>query len=570
MSDKIAIFRVIKIALWALALWFLLDLVNYVWFKPFTPSSFFQRAWVEYVLYHPEAATMTQTKDWLLPSTVNAEISQFDKKFDSINQNRIARFIELLNTYRTKELTGFDKIAAHHLRDFLNQTFTSSSQTNIAIDPMTGDHLGLQQFLVFFHLIANMDEAVDYVKRVKGFASRVYLMENRIRQMQQEEVYLPDFFVQMLAEQLEKLSQEPIHESIIYQDFVSKLMALAWVNPQAQEDVTKDLKFELKNNLQPAFAKAAAAARDFLATQSTSNRTQSVPTQINQERDENKIYDDLMLIYSSIRDQIYQLAKDSFQTSTENIWEKLETVPKDMENQIEKSIIRLKKLSQNMGLEIEMPAIKYHYSDQPFAMRAFSYFGYCSQTLLVNVKKLPPEWKGYLYAEVFPGRHLQHSLTFKNPNLPTFLKFYGNSSFSDAWSFFAMDLVYDSLGSAQEKLSVLKVKLERILVGICDVRIHQGSIQPEQAVTFLCEKLNWSEERARLQVCEILAHPGKRSSFITGYRLFRFWHNFILYDLKLSVAEFVKGTISQGNLHLEPSFNEWMAYRFEGIAIENQ
>jgi uncharacterized protein (DUF885 family) len=562
--------KFLRLSIFAVMAWLALDWINYLWFKPFTPSGFFQRAWIEYVRYHPEAATITQTESILLPSSLNANLSQYDSEFDSLNQSRIARFIELINTYRSLELQGFDKIAADHLRDFLNQAFTSRSKSSISLNPLDGDHLKIQHFLVFYHQINNIGDAVNYIERVKGFANRLRLMDEMILELKEQAQIKPAFFSEMLLEQFTKLADEPVYQTKIYQDFEQKVLALNSSGTHAKHEVLKDLEFEIRHNLKPAFAKLSqsiSAYRDEMASNSEKPSLENI--EINSERDENKIYDDLTQIYTQTLDQIQQLSRDSLGCGLEEVWYELKPELQDVESQVGSALQELEMLSRRFGIQIELPKLMFHSSSQPFALHPLTYFGHSSQTLLVNTQNLPPEWMGHLYAEVFPGRHLQHSLAFSNPRLPTFLKFYQSSAFEDGWSVFALDLVLDSLATAKQKLSVLKVKLEKILMGICDVSIYQGQMDANQAVDFMSQQLSLDKKRAQTLVAEVLAHPGRSSAFITSYRLFRFWHNFVFFDLGLSNAEFFEGTLSHGNLHLGSSFNEWMSLWFEKKKIES-
>ncbi len=548
--------------------------VNYVWFMPFTPASFFERAYIEYLKTEPELATASGVKSWLLPNGFGGQLSDNSLRGDSIRRQNITRYLELLDTYKDSDLSADQKVSVSVLRRIFTDLYLLRPEYKMPVNCLDGDHIVYQQFMVVYHQIKTINDATEYTQRLSALAKRLVYTARWLRDC---EMIPPTAVLAEVSRQLHVLADENPKVSLLYRDFNQKLSKIYIFNELAKQEVMIDFDRVMVDELQPAYRELARAVEQAMTQSPQEPETDSDYFLYHAARQGTDDFDDsaddeLSEQSGFLLEEISRLAVElGFSPNTP-----LATLWKFLDNDQPKTPISiragqfLKKLD-SLNLAWGLPEISrvnfiFHSNNQPFAIEPLKYFPSPGERGVILVDAMREyahfELEALLLAEVFPGRHFQQQLANANPDLPLFQKMIELPAFSSAWKVFALELAYRKTGwSAKDRLAILRLQLSYAYQGLCDTKLNTGQMSIAEAEAILIENLGFSPQRAHSVVLEILCRPGRASAYISSYKALQDWYELVCVEQNKPLSVFVSKALALGCLPTE-SFNKWMKTHF--------
>ncbi len=140
----------------------------------------------------------------------------------------------------------------------------------------------------------------------------------------------------------------------------------------------------------------------------------------------------------------------------------------------------------------------------------------------VNTYDLPsrtrPGMETLFLHEAIPGHHFQISLAQENEALPDFLRFDGNTAFTEGWALYAESLGPE-LGmfvDPYQAFGNLDAEMLRAIRLVVDTGIHAMGWSTEQAVDYMLEHSALSAVEARTEVERYIAIPAQALAYTVG------------------------------------------------------
>ena len=123
----------------------------------------------------------------------------------------------------------------------------------------------------------------------------------------------------------------------------------------------------------------------------------------------------------------------------------------------------------------------------------------------------------YLH-EAVPGHHFQISLAQENESLPAFMRFGGNTAFSEGWGLYA-ETLYPELGvetDPYQRMGGLNDEMLRAMRLVVDTGIHAKGWTRDQAVRYMLDNSPMHESDAVAEVERYIAIPGQALAYKIG------------------------------------------------------
>ena len=123
----------------------------------------------------------------------------------------------------------------------------------------------------------------------------------------------------------------------------------------------------------------------------------------------------------------------------------------------------------------------------------------------------------YLH-EAVPGHHFQISLAQENTELPNFMRFGGNTAFSEGWALYA-ETLWKDLGmetDPYQRFGGLNDEMLRAMRLVVDTGIHAKGWGRDQAITYMMTHSSMGKSDATAEVERYIAIPGQALAYKVG------------------------------------------------------
>jgi uncharacterized protein (DUF885 family) len=123
----------------------------------------------------------------------------------------------------------------------------------------------------------------------------------------------------------------------------------------------------------------------------------------------------------------------------------------------------------------------------------------------------------YLH-EGAPGHHFQISLAQENTALPNFMRFGGNTAFSEGWALYA-ETLWDELGlmtDPYQRYGGLDDEMLRAMRLVVDTGIHAKGWTRDRAIAYMLENSAMGKTDATAEVERYIAIPGQALAYKVG------------------------------------------------------
>lgn len=123
----------------------------------------------------------------------------------------------------------------------------------------------------------------------------------------------------------------------------------------------------------------------------------------------------------------------------------------------------------------------------------------------------------YLH-EGIPGHHFQIMLASENADLPSFMRFGGNTAFVEGWALYA-ETLWDELGmetDPYQRFGGLNDEMLRAMRLVVDTGIHAKGWTRDQAIQYMLDNSGMSRTEATSEVERYIAIPGQALAYKIG------------------------------------------------------
>ena len=502
------------------------------------------------------------------------------------------------------------ELLLHHIEQVL--LFTPFEHHSYALSQMGGWHTRIPNILINYQNINDIQQAHDYIERIKGVRHLFRELINRLEEAEAAGIMAPQFVYPYVIEAAQNVIKGvPFNDqgtSPIWQDFNKKISAL---NLFASSDkvLLKKAKRAMKKSLLPAYkdlikflqkqalrAPKQQAAKDLpqgdeyyqLLLQSHTT-TDLNAEQIHQLglKEVARIQDKIRLLIKPLgypaadveNIDIKELDLKTFFTWMEDSAERFEQDPQGEKDfvayQRDKVAAMSMRLHQSFSQLPKTPIVvrpvaKYRQQSAPIAFYeqppldgsrpGFYYVNPARQHDLPKYRLA-----ALAYHEALPGHHMQIALARENQNLASFRRLMSFTAYSEGWGLYAEKLA-DEMGgytSNEERYGQLIMELWRAARLVIDTGLHSKGWSIEKALEFRLANTPFSEQDSIHAIERYLVMPGQATSYKIGaLEIERLRHkakNSL--GKKFSLPEFHQVILGQGALPLdilEQQVDQWI------------
>ncbi|MBW4890837.1 DUF885 domain-containing protein [Mucilaginibacter sp. HMF5004] len=167
--------------------------------------------------------------------------------------------------------------------------------------------------------------------------------------------------------------------------------------------------------------------------------------------------------------------------------------------------------------------------------------------------------------EAIPGHHYQISLTQENTTLPKFRRFGGDNAYVEGWALYCESLGKELglFADPYQHMGALGDEMHRAIRLVVDVAIHTKGMTREQAIKYMMDNEQISEQGATAEIERYMGIPGQALGYKIGALKIRELRNKAEKELgtKFSIAAFHNQILKDGSMPLavlESKIDAWI------------
>ena len=535
-----------------------LYLMNLFSKKPFSLDHFLAKELVINVLDSPEYMTYLGIFDnYGQVLGHNKKLSINSLEDSESNYRESLDTLATLKRYDINDLTENQKIT-HKIAVFDTENdikeFEEFRYHSYPFNQISGNHLGLVEFMTDTHPIRTEREASDYIERVKLFDESLSANLVWLEEQKKLDIFAPKFVIDHVIKQLNDLIGYEDKENPLMQIFIEKISSLN-MDEETETRLISELSAVIKSDVKPGFQ----LILDFM-----------------EENYENSnIYHGVWSLPNG--DEFYALRLRSY-TTTNYTAAEIHQIGLD---EVERIGSRMKEIFIELGYEVNKPIgqmmnelnenPEFLYADtpdrkeivindynkmvkeaeedvrpyfekfpkSPVEVRAVPEYSektaaggyYQSPSLdgsrpgvfyanLYDIKQTPKfGMRTLTFHEAVPGHHFQIALNQENEDLTLYRKLgYRTSAYTEGWALYSEQLavevgmtkdLYDELGVLQSEM----FRANRLVV---DTGMHYKKWTREKAMDYMKETTGMSDTEVRVEIERYIVWPAQATSYKMG------------------------------------------------------
>lgn len=462
-----------------------------------------------------------------------------------------------LKRYDFNDLSDIQKIT-HKIAIFDTENdikeFEEFRYHSYPFNQISGNHLGLVEFMTDTHPIRNVREAEDYIERVKLFDESLSANLIWLEEQKKLGIFAPKFVFDHVIRQLYELINYKDDENPLMQIFVKKISSLG-INVDQVNNLVSELSAVIKSDVKPGFKLILDYMEENYVSSNVNHGVWSLPNG-------NEFYALRLRSYTTTNytaEEIHQIGLNE----VARIGNRMKEIFLELGYEVNKPIGKMmNELNENpeflyedtpdrkeivikdynkMVKEAEEDVRPYFdkFPKSPVEVRAVPEYSektaaggyYQAPSLdgsrpgvfyanLYDIKQTPKfGMRTLTFHEAVPGHHFQIALNQENEDLTLYRKLgYRTSAYTEGWALYSEQLavevgmtkdLYDELGVLQSEM----FRANRLVV---DTGIHYKKWTREKAMEYMKETTGMSDTEVRVEIERYIVWPAQATSYKMG------------------------------------------------------
>ena len=462
-----------------------------------------------------------------------------------------------LKRYDFNDLSDIQKIT-HKIAIFDTENdikeFEEFRYHSYPFNQISGNHLGLVEFMTDTHPIRNVREAKDYIERVKLFDESLSANLIWLEEQKKLGIFAPKFVFDHVIRQLYELINYKDDENPLMQIFVKKISSLG-INVDQVNNLVSELSAVIKSDVKPGFKLILDYMEENYASSNVNHGVWSLPngnefyalrlrsyTTTNYTAEEihqiglnevarigNRMKEIFLELGYEVNKPIGKMMNELNENPEflyEDTPDRKEIVIKDYNKMVKEAEEDVRPYFEKFPISpVEVRAVP-EYSEKTAAggyYQAPSLDGSRPGVFYANlydIKQTPKfGMRTLTFHEAVPGHHFQIALNQENEDLTLYRKLgYRTSAYTEGWALYSEQLavevgmtkdLYDELGVLQSEM----FRANRLVV---DTGIHYKKWTREKAMEYMKETTGMSDTEVRVEIERYIVWPAQATSYKMG------------------------------------------------------
>ncbi len=535
-----------------------LYLANLFFMKPYSLDHYLTKELVVGLLDSPEFMTYIGVFDpynAILKHNQKLSIDTLEEGEEDYKDN--LKHLVILKKYNQKSLSDVQKvtqkIAIFSTENSINR-FENFRYHSYPFNQISGNHLGLVEFMTDTHPVRNFREATDYIKRVKLFDESLNADLVWLEEQKKLGIFAPVYVFDHVIRQLNELIGYEDDSNPLMQVFIRKVGELD-IDQQSKEDLASDLSAVIQSDVKPGYklilefmennyvnanqhhgvwslpngdAFYASRLRSFTTTDYTAEEIHQIGLS-----EVERIGARMKEIFISLGYQVNKPVGEMMNDLNENpdflyadTPDRKEIVIADYNQMVKEAEEDVRPYFERFPVSpVEVRAVP-EYSEKTAAggyYQAPSLDGSRPGVFYANlydIKQTPTfGMRTLTFHEAVPGHHFQIALNQENKDLTLYRKMgYRTSAFTEGWALYSEQLAVEAgmTKNLYDELGVLQSEMFRANRLVVDTGMHYKRWTREEAMDYMKKTTGMSDTEVRVEIERYIVWPGQATSYKMG------------------------------------------------------
>ncbi len=467
------------------------------------------------------------------------------------------KHLEMLQKYNPNDLSGVQKvtrkIAIFDTENGIDR-FENFRFHSYPFNQISGNHLGLVEFMTDTHPIRDYREANDYIKRVRLFDDSLNSDLVWLGEQKKLGIFAPQFVFDHVIKQLKELIAYADEENPLMQIFIEKVNKLD-ISTQKKEDLFSELSAVIKSDVRPGYesilqymetnysnankyhgvwslpngdAFYASRLRSYTTTDYTAeeihqiglseverigNRMKEIFTMLGYEV--NKPVGEMMNDLNENPDFLYADTPDRKEIVIADYNQMVKEAEEDVRPYFERFPVSPVEVRAVPEYSEKTAAGGYYQSPSLDGSRPGVFYAN-----LYDIKQTPTfGMRTLTFHEAVPGHHFQIALNQENDNLTLYRKMgYRTSAFTEGWALYSEQLAVEvgMTKNLYDELGVLQSEMFRANRLVVDTGLHYKKWTREEAMEYMKKTTGMSDTEVRVEIERYIVWPAQATSYKMG------------------------------------------------------
>ena len=535
-----------------------LYLANLFLMKPYSIDHYLAKELSMNLMESPEFMTYIGIFDPLNVILKHNQKLTIDSLEDGENDYRDnLKHLEMLQKYNPNDLSGVQKvtrkIAIFDTENGIDR-FENFRFHSYPFNQISGNHLGLVEFMTDTHPIRDYREATDYIKRVRLFDDSLNSDLVWLGEQKKLGIFAPQFVFDHVIKQLKELIAYTDEENPLMQIFIEKVNKLD-ISTQKKEDLFSELSAVIKSDVRPGYesilqymetnysnankyhgvwslpngdAFYASRLRSYTTTDYTAeeihqiglseverigNRMKEIFTMLGYEV--NKPVGEMMNDLNENPDFLYADTPDRKEIVIADYNQMVKEAEEDVRPYFERFPVSPVEVRAVPEYSEKTAAGGYYQSPSLDGSRPGVFYAN-----LYDIKQTPTfGMRTLTFHEAVPGHHFQIALNQENDNLTLYRKMgYRTSAFTEGWALYSEQLAVEvgMTKNLYDELGVLQSEMFRANRLVVDTGLHYKKWTREEAMEYMKKTTGMSDTEVRVEIERYIVWPAQATSYKMG------------------------------------------------------